>query len=94
QWADVLPGAFVTAVIWEVGKRALALYIGYSSYVNAYGAVGTSLVLMAWVYFSSQILFLGAEFTEVYSRRYGSRAARPVLQPSPGSATLRTSSPV
>ncbi|HXG67942.1 MAG TPA: YihY/virulence factor BrkB family protein, partial [Blastocatellia bacterium] len=47
QWADVLPGAFVTAVIWEVGKRALALYIGYSSYVNAYGAVGTSLVLMA-----------------------------------------------
>jgi membrane protein len=68
EWRDVLWGAFITAVVWEIAKRLLALYIAHSSYVNAYGAVGTALVLMAWVYFSSQVLFLGAEFTEVYSR--------------------------
>jgi membrane protein len=83
RWRDVWLGAFVTALIWEAGKRLLAIYIGYSSYASAYGVVGTVLVLMAWIYFSSQILFLGAEFTEVYSRRHGSRSP----QPAPASPT-------
>jgi membrane protein len=76
RWGDVWLGALVTALIWEAAKRLLALYIGHSSYASAYGAVGTVLVLMAWIYFSSQVLFLGAEFTEVYARRHGSRAAQ------------------
>jgi membrane protein len=84
-WGDVWLGALLTALIWELTKRLLALYIAHSSYISAYGVVGTMLVLLVWIYFSSQVLFLGAEFTEVYSRRYGSRlgqrkAPEPVSQ--------------
>jgi membrane protein len=78
-WGDVLTGALVTAIIWEGAKRLLAIYIGTSSYASAYGFVGTFLVLMAWIYFSSLILFLGAEFTEVYARRCGSHCHQPML---------------
>lgn len=81
EWRDVWLGAVLTAVIWEVAKRLLGIYIGRSSYASAYGAIGTVLVLMAWVYFSSQVLFLGAQFTEVYSRRFGSRAPKPEPEP-------------
>lgn len=81
-WGDVWLGALLTAVIWEVAKRLLAIYIGRSAYASAYGAVGTVLVLMAWIFFSSQVLFLGAEFTCAYAHRLGSR--RPVpLPPKP-----------
>jgi membrane protein len=74
RWSDVGLGALVTAVLWEIGKNLLAIYIGRSGQSwSAYGLVGTVLILMAWIYFSSQILFLGAEFTEVYARRHGSR---------------------
>jgi membrane protein len=77
RWREVGIGAFVTAVLWEIAKRLLALYIAHSNYTSLYGTVGALLAIMAWVYFSSQILFLGAEFTEVYSRRYCGRAAQP-----------------
>jgi membrane protein len=60
RWGDVWLGALVTAVLWEIGKNLLALYIGRSGQSwSAYGVVGTVLILMAWIYFSSQILFLG-----------------------------------
>jgi membrane protein len=78
-WKDVITGAMMTAVIWEGAKRLLAIYIGTSSYASAYGLVGTFLVLMAWLYFSSLILFLGAEFTEVYARRCGSHCHQDML---------------
>jgi membrane protein len=78
HWGDVWLGALVTALIWEIGKYILGWYIGRSGQSwSAYGVVGSVLVLMTWIYFSSQILFLGAEFTEVYARRHGSRAAVP-----------------
>jgi membrane protein len=84
RWGDVWLGAMVTAIIWEIGKHLLALYIGRSGQSwSAYGLVGAVLILMAWIYFSSQILFLGAEFTEVYSRHYGSRAPKPAAKPAP-----------
>lgn len=67
RWANVWIGAIATAIIWEIAKRLLALYIEHSSYASAYGAVGTMLVLMIWIYFSAQVLFLGAEFTKVYT---------------------------
>jgi membrane protein len=92
RWGDVWLGAFVTAVLWEIGKYLLALYIGRSGESwSAYGLVGAVLILMAWIYFSSQILFLGAEFTEVYSRRHGSRApqAASEAQPQPAPAPAR-----
>jgi len=77
RWSDVFPGAIITAVLWEVLKRFLSLYIAHSRYAGAYGIVGAMLVLMLWIYFSGQMLFFGAEFTEVYSRRYGSRPRQP-----------------
>lgn len=85
RWGDVWLGAAVTAVVWELAKYLLGWYIARSGRTySAYGAVGTVLVLMVWIYFSSQILFLGAEFTEVYSRRHGSRA--PKSEPAPAAA--------
>lgn len=87
RWGDVWLGASVTAVVWELAKYLLGWYIARSGRTySAYGAVGTVLVLMVWIYFSSQILFLGAEFTEVYSRRHGSRAPKPA--PAPTAADL------
>ena len=73
-WGDVWGGALSSAVVWEVAKQLLAFYIGWSSFSSAYGAISALLVAMAWIYFSSQILFMGAEFTKVYARQYGSRA--------------------
>jgi membrane protein len=73
-WGDVWAGALSSAIVWEVAKQLLAFYIGWSSFSSAYGAISTLLVAMAWIYFSSQILFMGAEFTKVYARQYGSRA--------------------
>jgi membrane protein len=79
-WRDVWLGAAATALVWELAKYLLGWYIAQSGKTySAYGAVGTVLVLMVWIYFSSQILFLGAEFTEAYSRRHGSRAMHPNL---------------
>jgi membrane protein len=77
RWSDVLPGAILTAVLWEVLKRFLTFYIAHSRYAGAYGIVGAMLVLMFWIYFSAQVMFFGAEFTEVYSRRFGSRPRLP-----------------
>lgn len=73
-WRDVGAGALISAVVWEIAKQVLAFYIGWSSFSTAYGAISTLLVAMAWISFSSQILFMGAECTNVYARRYGSRA--------------------
>ena len=92
SWRDVWPGALLTALVWEVAKRLLALYIEHSPYAGAYGIVGTVLVLMTWIYVSSLVLFLGAEFTEVYTRRHGSRAAAPA--PAPEAVTPVPSTPV
>jgi len=77
RWGDALPGAVMTALLWEILKRFLAFYIARSRYAGAYGIVGAVLVLMFWIYVSGQTLFFGAEFTEVYSRRFGSRPRQP-----------------
>jgi membrane protein len=72
-WRDVWIGAGVTAFLFTIGKFLIGLYLGKSSAASTYGAAGSLVVLLLWVYYSSQILFLGAEFTEVYATRYGSR---------------------
>jgi membrane protein len=72
-WGDVWLGAALTALSWSILQYAISLYITLSSYKN-YGAVGSILALVAWVYLSSQVLFLGGEFTSVYARWYGSRS--------------------
>jgi len=71
-WRDVWLGAIFTSVLFVLGKFGLALYVGKAAIGSAYGAAGSLVVLLVWVYWSAQILFLGAEFTQVYARRYGS----------------------
>ena len=71
-WHDVWIGAFLTALLFTVGKFALGLYLGKSGVGSSYGAAGSLIVLLLWVYYSSQILFFGAEFTQVYANRFGS----------------------
>jgi len=77
RWRDVWPGAAVTALLFGVGKTLIGLYLGRAGVTSVYGAAGSFVLLLLWVYYSAQILFVGAEFTEVYSRRYGSRRAVP-----------------
>lgn len=71
RWRDVSVGAFVTAVLFTIGKGAIGFYLGTSDVASIYGAAGTVIVLLTWVFFSSQILFFGAIFTHVYARKYG-----------------------
>ncbi|GAA4355665.1 hypothetical protein GCM10023165_48050 [Variovorax defluvii] len=72
QWRDVWVGAAVTALLFTVGKHLIGLYIGKSSVASGYGAAGSLVVVLVWVYYSAQIFLLGAEFTWVYARKYGS----------------------
>ncbi len=82
-WRDVWIGAAVTALLFEIGKILIGLYLGKTSVVAGFGAAGSLVVLLVWVYFSAQIFLLGAEFTWVYSHLYGSRAAAATAAPGP-----------
>lgn len=73
EWRDVWVGAAVTSILFNVGKIALGLYIGKSAVASSYGAAGSILVLLLWIYYSGLIFYFGAEFTKVYADRYGSR---------------------
>jgi membrane protein len=73
EWRDVWLGAVVTALLFTVGKSLIGIYLGRAGVTSVYGAAGSLVLVLLWVYYSSQLLFLGAEFTEVYSRRFGSR---------------------
>lgn len=75
-WKDVLVGATLTSFLFAIGKYFIGLYLGNSSFGSAYGAAGSLVILLAWIYYSVQILFFGAEFTQVYARRYGSHRAQ------------------
>ena len=72
KWRDVWVGAIITAILFTIGKFSLGLYLARSSFSSTYGAAGSLVIILAWVYYSAQIIFLGAEFTQVYSKRYGS----------------------
>lgn len=72
-WRDVWIGAFVTAVLFSIGKTLIGLYLGSSAVATAFGAAGSLVILLLWIYYSAQILFFGAEFTQVYANRLGSR---------------------
>lgn len=72
-WGDVWVGATITALLFSFGKYILGLYLGQGSYGSAYGAAGSLVIILAWVYYSAQILLFGAEFTQVFARHYGSQ---------------------
>jgi membrane protein len=86
RWRDVWVGAVVTALLFTAGKQLIGLYLGTSATASSYGAAGSVVVLLLWVYYTSQVVLLGAEFTRVYTRRnrtsprpqaFAERAARP-----------------
>lgn len=72
-WNDVWIGAGITALMFTIGKVLIGLYLGRSAVGTAYGAAGSLVVILIWIYYSAQILFFGAELTQVYTNRFGSR---------------------
>ena len=75
-WRDVWVGAAVTALLFEIGKIVIGVYLGKTGVASGFGAAGSLVVLLLWVYYSAQIFLLGAEFTWVYSHKYGSKIAQ------------------
>ena len=75
EWHDVMIGAVVTAFLFSVGKLLIGLYIGSSAVSSSYGAAGSLIVVLLWIYYSAQIFILGAEFTKVYAAHHGSHQA-------------------
>jgi membrane protein len=75
-WRDVWIGAAVTAFLFAAGKSLIGIYLGRSSFSGAYGAAGSLIVLLLWIYYSAQIFLLGAEFTRVFAYAHGSRVAQ------------------
>jgi len=83
EWRDVWVGAAVTALLFTIGRFAIGLYIGNSGTASAYGAAGALIVILLWIYYAAQILFFGAEFTQVYARRFGTQ-----IEPEAGAVRL------
>jgi membrane protein len=72
-WGDVIIGAILTSLLFNIGKLLIGIYLGNSQIATAYGVAGSLVILLIWVYYSAQIFFLGAEFTQVYAKQHGSR---------------------
>ena len=70
-WRDVWLGGLLTAVLFTLGKTAIGVYLGQASVGSAYGAAGSMVVLLVWVYYSALIMFFGAEFTQAWATRHG-----------------------
>jgi len=87
-WRDVWIGAFVTAVLFEIGKLLIGLYIGKSGMTESFAAAGSLVVLLAWVYYAAQIFLLGAEFTKVYADEHGSLSGQQAMQGTKKKAEL------
>ena len=91
EWRDVILGAAFTSLCFTIGNLLLGLYLGKTSFSSTYGAAASTVVLTVWVYYSSQVFFLGAEFTRAFSERYGScprqNAVISTAAPSPDPGT-------
>jgi membrane protein len=94
-WKDVWLGAFVTAILFVLGQIGLGIYLSLANVGSAFGAAGSLVVILVWIYYSAQLVFLGAEITQVYSQSHGSRrgkglaggaAGRKSHAPAPGYA--------
>jgi membrane protein len=85
KWKDVLIGSTITALLFLLGKLLIGVYMSHTATTNVYGAAGSLVALLLWIYYSSLIFFIGAEFTHVYANEYGSR-----IKPK-GNATLKQS---
>jgi membrane protein len=78
RWTDVIVGALMTSLLFNIGKTLIGWYIGSSAVASSYGAAGGLIVLLLWVYYSAQIFLFGAEFTKTYANTHGSKRSKPV----------------
>jgi membrane protein len=78
-WSDIWIGAATTALLFSIGRWAISLYLSQSAITSTYGAAGSLAAILIWIFYSAQLFFLGAEFTQVYGRTYGSRRKENVL---------------
>lgn len=83
RWKDVLVGAVVTALLFVIGKTLIGIYLGHSNMTSGYGAAGSLVLVLVWIYYSAIILLLGAEFTQVWARRHGA-----AVEPKPGAVRV------
>ncbi len=72
KWKDVAPGALITSLLFMIGKHLMGLYFAHTSFGSAYSAAGSPIVVLLWVYYSTQLFFWGAEFSKVYTKTVGS----------------------
>lgn len=93
EWQDVWIGAALTSLLFTIGKMLLGLYLGRSSVASSYGAAGSLVVVLLWVYYSAQILFFGAEFTQVYANRFGSKISYRAAQRAQTAQRAQATSP-
>jgi membrane protein len=87
-WKDVWLGAAVTSILFSLGKFLIGFYLGRSTVGTTFGGAGSLAILLIWIYYSAQILFFGAEFTQVYANRYGSK-----IVPDPGMVRMSEQTP-
>jgi membrane protein len=83
-WRDVLAGAFVTTVLFSIGRLLIGIYLTHTTTPSMHGAAGALIILLLWFYYSAQVFLLGAEFTAVYARRLGSLAGASLSSPASG----------
>jgi membrane protein len=76
KWSDVAVGAMITSLLFMIGKQLLGMYFAAAGFESAYGAAGSPIVVLLWVYYSAQLFFWGAEFSKVYTKTVGSRSGR------------------
>jgi membrane protein len=90
KWSDVTVGACFTALLFTIGKQLIGLYLGKASFGSTYGAAGSLVIVLVWVYYSAQLFFFGAEFTKIYTEKFGSRldAKLKVHPPTPESVIV------
>jgi membrane protein len=81
-WRDVAFGAVLTSVLFIAGKSLIGWYLGSSDIASTYGAAGSLIILLLWVYYSVQVFLLGAEFTKAFANRHGSKQDNPVEKPA------------
>lgn len=93
EWRDVTVGAAMTSVLFTIGRFLLGWYLGRSGTASAYGAAGSFVLILLWIYYSAQIVLFGAEFTQVFARRHGSLQGSNVVPTSPTTAPPTVNGP-
>jgi membrane protein len=90
KWSDVTIGASVTSLLFTIGKQLIGLYLGKTSFASTYGAAGSLVIVLVWVYYSAMLFFLGAEFTKVYTRTFGSQLSNKLqaVPPTPDNVVV------